>query len=54
MFFDDFKNADCQKKKEISLDFGIDYVYSPEFICEGFNETGKNEQEELVLYEVLD
>jgi len=54
VFFDDFKNADCQKKKEISLDFGIDYVYSPEFICEGFNETGKNEQEELVLYEVLD
>ena len=45
----DFMSADCRDKKKIAEDYEIDYIYSDEFECEGFEKLGKSE-EELYLY----
>lgn len=49
--YNDFINLDCNNKIEIAKKYKIDYVYTPEFNCTGFNLKGVSE-EGLYLYEV--
>ncbi len=46
-----FVNADCKGKREIAEKHEIDYIYSSEFDCRGFEKLGESE-EGLILYEV--
>ncbi len=49
--FNEFMNADCKEKRGIARENEIDYVYSKEFDCDGFEEMGVSE-EGLHLYAV--
>ena len=40
----DFMNADCETKVKIIQDYQIDYIYSLEFNCEGFELKGVSEE----------
>ncbi|MFX0134835.1 MAG: hypothetical protein ACFFDN_14430 [Candidatus Hodarchaeota archaeon] len=50
--FRDFMGTDCEGKIKIAKDYRIDYVYSPEFKCSGFELIGTS-SEGLYLYKVL-
>lgn len=40
--YEEFLAGDCQKKKELATKFKIDYVYTPQFSCDGFKFLGKS------------
>ena len=44
-------NADCKEKIKIAEEYEIDYIYSKEFDCKGFEEVGVSE-EGLHLYKI--
>jgi len=44
-----FFNLDCSGKEKLVKDYRIEYVYSPEFNCSGFNIVGKS-NEGIILY----
>lgn len=46
-----FWQGDCEKKQEIAKNFKLDYVYLPQFKCDGFIEKERS-VEGLVLYRV--
>lgn len=49
--FGKFMEADCEQKEEIAEEHEIDYIYSYEFDCEGFEEKGVS-REGFHLYKV--
>src|SRR3989344_4780441 len=49
--YNDFINSDCNSKIRLAKEYRIDYVYSSQFNCSGFNLIDKS-KEGLFLYEV--
>ena len=47
--YNDFKILNCEEKYQAAIDYEIEYVYTEEFNCEGFEEIGRSE-EGFVLY----
>ena len=47
--YNNFTRSSCDEKKETSIIYNIDYVYSDAFACPGFTQMGES-SEGLVLY----